>query len=307
VTSTATGAVLATVSVPKPYATFAGVAAAADDRTFVLAAQLPGRLPSAHQAETGTRFFKLTISPNARARSERAHLTALPVPAEPSGALVRFALSPDGSKLAVTVASLGKWTPAKVGPPYLSVFDLRTGAGRTWPTRPGFGASLTWLADNRTLALAGAPSFAFRWQVRLLDTTAPGTGFAADSTIAVRISSSPRLIWREVMITPDGRTLLVARETPRAGEWPTTGTARLQKYDVRTGRLTSTVDARQVGLGEFDEVQWSSRSGRVLITLLPRHREQTGPGVNTERTAAIVVGHRLYPIPWSRTAIEGAW
>lgn len=88
-----------------------------------------------------------------------------------------------------------------------------------------------------------------------------------------RISSSPRLIWRSVMITRDGRTLLVARQTPRPGGWPITGTARLQRFDVRTGELTSTVDTREVRLGQFDEVQWSGLSGRVLISLLPRHNE----------------------------------
>jgi hypothetical protein len=42
---TATGAALATISPPRPYGTFTGVSAAADNRTFVLAAQLLARLP----------------------------------------------------------------------------------------------------------------------------------------------------------------------------------------------------------------------------------------------------------------------
>jgi hypothetical protein len=45
---TATGAALATITVPRPYGTFTGVTAAADNRTFVLAAQelLPSPWPS---------------------------------------------------------------------------------------------------------------------------------------------------------------------------------------------------------------------------------------------------------------------
>jgi hypothetical protein len=304
VTSTATGAVLATISVPKPYATFAGVVAAADDRTFVIRARMAPSPSAASTALPASRFFRLTIDPAAPVLAERAHLAALPVPPEPRGTLAWFALSPDGSRLAV---SSTRWVQAKVGHPQLSVFDLRTASRRTWNIPPGFGTSLIWLADSRTLALAGAPVRDYRWQVLLLDTTAPGASFAADARVAARISSSPRLIWRQLMITPDGRTLLVVRETPRPSGWPITGTARLQRYDVRTRKMTGVVDTRKVRLGEYDELQWSSRSGQVLITLLPRHKEQTGPGVNTERTAAIIVGHRLYPIPWSRTAIEGAW
>ena len=282
---------------------FAGVVAAADDRTFVIRAQMAPS-PSAGSTEfPASKFFRLTIDPTAPVRAERAHLAALPVPREPRGTVVWSALSPDGSKLAVSSTR----TQAKVRHPQLSVFNLRTATRRTWKTPPGFGASLTWLADNRTLALAGAPVRDYKWQVLLLDTAAPGTSFAADARVAARISSSSRLIWREVMITPDGRTLLIARETPIPGGWPITGTARLQRYDVLTRKMTSIVDARKVRLGEFQELQWSSRSGQVLISLLPRHPEQTGAGINTERTAAVIVGNRIYPIPWYRTAIEAAW
>jgi hypothetical protein len=54
-------------------------------------------------------------------------------------------------------------------------------------------------------------------------------------------------------------------------------------------------------------VQWSGPSGRVLVSLLPGRLRHTGPGISTERTAAIFVGKRLYPVPWFRTAIEAAW
>ena len=57
--STQTGAILAKITPPKPYVSFTGVTAAADDRTFVLSAQgpEPGRaalprpalLPAAHR------------------------------------------------------------------------------------------------------------------------------------------------------------------------------------------------------------------------------------------------------------------
>ncbi|HEX9032869.1 MAG TPA: hypothetical protein VF834_13600 [Streptosporangiaceae bacterium] len=300
VTATATGAVLRMVSVPRPYVAFADVAGAADDRTFVLRAilhRVPGYLLPA------SRFFKLTIDPTAPVKAARAHLTALPVPAEPKGTDVQFALSPDGTKLAVLSSNDVGMVPST----HLSVYDLRTGATRTWRSRAGFGASMSWLADNRTLAMTGTPHLAYQWQVLLLDTAAPGASFAADARVVTRISSSPRLIWRQVMITPDGRTLLVARETPIPNGWQITGTARLQRYNVRTGKPTDLVDARKVGLGEFDQVQWSSLSGQVLIALVPRHPRLTGTGLTTNRRAVIFVGNHRYDIPWWRTGIEGAW
>ena len=45
VRGTATGNVLAAIAPPPPYGTFVGVTAAADHRTFVLAAQMLARLP----------------------------------------------------------------------------------------------------------------------------------------------------------------------------------------------------------------------------------------------------------------------
>ena len=60
--STQTGTVLATITPPRPYVLFAGVTAAADDRTFVLVAQGPEpgssrpSLPSASSCCASTRL-----------------------------------------------------------------------------------------------------------------------------------------------------------------------------------------------------------------------------------------------------------
>ncbi len=78
VKETATGAVVARITPPKPYGTFVAVTAAADDRTFVLAAS-PWRV---HHVDGGvdvpespTTFFLLHLGPHGRP----AHLTALPI------------------------------------------------------------------------------------------------------------------------------------------------------------------------------------------------------------------------------------
>jgi hypothetical protein len=61
---TATGDTLAAVSPPEPYGTFTGVTAAADNRTFVLAGQVPAQLPL--RSIPPNRFFRLRIDPLAR-------------------------------------------------------------------------------------------------------------------------------------------------------------------------------------------------------------------------------------------------
>ena len=132
---TATGAALAMITVPRPYGTFIGVTAAADNRTFVLAAQELARLPL--RTPPATRFFLLRIDPASRVPASRAQLTPLPIPEQPGQAVTGVALSPDAARLAV---------PA--GPfmaPALRVFRghrSRAGVGRTRGRSrggPGFG------------------------------------------------------------------------------------------------------------------------------------------------------------------------
>ena len=89
--ATATGAVLGTVAPPKPYTMFTQVAAAGDGRTFVFAAA-PG-------VDRGpVRFYRLVLDRS----GHPGRLVALPIPPE-TAALPGLALSPDGSKLAVSL------------------------------------------------------------------------------------------------------------------------------------------------------------------------------------------------------------
>lgn len=164
---TATGAALATISPPRPYGTFTVVSAAADNRTFVLAAQLLARLPL--RCPPATRFFRLRIDPASVTAGEPARLEPLPIAEQPAGTEVSgLALSPDASRLAVTAGPM-------LGPA-LHLFALATGAGRAWRETgvgPGLGpgaarGSLSWAADGRTLALLADPG------VQLLDTPRPG-------------------------------------------------------------------------------------------------------------------------------------
>src|SRR5262249_62093451 len=88
------------VPAPGPRWVFAGVAAAGDARTFVLAVQhaVPAVGWPAHFSGAGpARFYRLVLGRSGRP----GPLTALPAPPVTED-INGFALSPDGSKLAVT-------------------------------------------------------------------------------------------------------------------------------------------------------------------------------------------------------------
>src|SRR5262245_22696070 len=90
VTDAFTGKKLATVYPPVHGTSFAGVAAAGDDRTFVLAAQGTGPAP---------RYYELRLGPAGRPRP----LVLLPTPPVAYGDT--FAVSADGGKLAIVTGT----------------------------------------------------------------------------------------------------------------------------------------------------------------------------------------------------------
>ena len=181
VRATTTGAVLGSVTAPAPHTVFTRVAAAGDDRTFVLAVQ--------QASGTGigpARFYRLVLNGSGRP----GRLAPLPVPPQPE-IVNGFAVSADGSKLALSIL------PRTAGRSTIKVFTLATGAERDWVWRgSGFvgwdkpdSKSLSWEADNRNLlfqqhtytgsgsTLAGT---AGAW---LLDTAAPAGSLRAASTL----------------------------------------------------------------------------------------------------------------------------
>jgi hypothetical protein len=161
---TATGKILGTVAAPKPYGWFTWAAAAANDRVFVLAAERPHEPPGTEQS----RFYRLVVNRSGR-----------PGPLEPvlippqSGIINGFALSPNGTKLAVSFLTNRGTTMHST----ITVFGVVHGDlhGWSWPglrligwTKP-VARSLSWEADNQTLLfqanIASAHAGAF-----LLDT-----------------------------------------------------------------------------------------------------------------------------------------
>jgi hypothetical protein len=235
---TATGAVLGTVTTPKPYSVFSWASADANARVFVLAALR--QMPGGHRQ---SRFYRLVLSRSGRP----GPLTPLPIPAL-TGSINGFALSPDGSKLAV---SFDLNAPGNPGPSTIKVFRLATGAARTWVwSGAGFvgwhkplAQSLSWESDNRTLLFEQHNYISHGRQgrvtgtssVRLLDTATSGGTLEAASkrlpfpsqpltgfTNGLYISGPP-------LITGDG-TKVVAPTTTMVSRGTTMLTLKTAEY-----------------------------------------------------------------------------
>jgi len=184
VRNTASGRLLAAVGAPR-HGTFTAVTAAANDNNWVLAARVPAATPvyshttMTDQGISELRFFQATYQPAAKT----VNLSMLPVAApSPTASLTGLAVSPNGSKLAMSVTTGYR--------SQIRVVTLATGRAQTWSgTTPGQGrdgrganwvTGLSWAADNRTLAYDNI------FNVRVLDTEAPVTSLKLDSANGIR-------------------------------------------------------------------------------------------------------------------------
>jgi hypothetical protein len=284
--SSATGAQVAKVVPPPPYRNFIGVSAAADDRTFALAAQTS-------TTEEGARlvtFFIVRYRPGHPAR-----LTPVTAVRVPNGAtFTAFALSPDGKKLAVASAPNSRASGISGE---IQVATLATGAVATWSSPNGTVGgdtadpwSLSWTADGSTLAFNwfGGDQFASRVTpamaaatgLRLLDVRAPAGDLAAASRLALhwengsRVISSGGYLSDIAQITPDGRTIVAALggPNPRHPQQVVGHLAGFAAYSAATGTLRYLLDWKATRGGQAGgptDVLWSNASGSLLIVYAP--------------------------------------
>jgi hypothetical protein len=298
--STQTGAVLAKITPPKPYVSFTGVTAAADDRTFVLSAQ--GPYPSTVVPPfPAQRFFLLRIDPAARTGA-RMTLTALPAGYVPAGNRIQgMALSPDGTHLAAEIGDSLLFAEEPV------VFDLATGTERAWSARTCAecvpdGGGMLWFGVNTDAVswTADSQHVAFIWgnTVRLLDIRAAGSDILADSkTVATWTGVTGLNQWHGAIITPDGRTVLGIETLSRIGR-----NAPVREYLVSwstaTGHQTAVLNnLNALKLNNVEQILYTSDDGSVLVLTYLR------PGTN----ATIVHDGRSTPIPWSPHIAVAAW
>jgi len=277
--ATASGKLLRTVSPPAPYNAFEGFAGAANGRTFVFAAHRD------RYNKTGDEYYKLDQRTPLKfmilriTASGDTRLSPLSLPVTLTEAQApTLALSPDGARLAVAYGGSGK-------PAVVQVITLATGQMRQWTSpspaaTPVLGGPGNWTSDGRTLALGQMfiePSGRIRsapTQIRLLDTTAPGSSLAAASTL-VTLHGGGGSLWP--FITPDGTKLIgeIVHRPARLGTVTVSGAIGV--YSARTGTLLQVIGRwhqRGQGPGFFrharQAVVWSSPSGSRLIVEMPR-------------------------------------
>jgi hypothetical protein len=327
VRATATGAVLASVTPPKPYGTFSA-AAAGNGHTFVLAANKwkVVRANGGTFAEaTATKFFLLRLGAGGRPRQ----LTPLPIPAMPPGAEISgFALTRDGSKLAVALRGGINGGPG----PEIQVFTLSTGAERvwTWPgagpitnNAGGNGEVLSWTADGRTLAFQ-------QWvgnsiDVRLLDATTPGGSLQSDSRLAVQWKddaesfhfvhgkASNIIEGFSAIITGDGTKIVAA--TASETKHPLNSELAFTEFSANTGKVADILGRWPIpGMypGQTQDVLWTSSSGRTLIVLAhvpgpatkdPHSRNSAGYSIEF----GVLNGNRFTPLPGAPRPGPNPW
>jgi hypothetical protein len=310
---TATGRALATVIPPRPYGTFAGVSAAAGDRTFVVAAQKLVRIPLDGEITVpATRFFLLRLGPGLGRPVGRVTLTPLPIPAIPVGTEVSdFAISPDGSRLAVISGRKERPRLNVYDKLELSVYNLHAGTERTY--RPGSvgnapGVPITWITqnslswgtDNRTLAFVYG-QWDGREGVRLLDTDRAGSGLLANSRVVIPRSRTTS--WTQIQLTADGQTIIGNVNNPNVNG----SVERLVRVSAQTGKVVRVLHVTRGMADDVVQVHWMSPSGRVLIVtnLLRARHHSTAQYADVD--AGMLTGGHYTPLPWSENTLTAAW
>ncbi len=277
-------AAMATVRPPKGQS-FVGVTGAADDRTFVVAAEAYPALKGAYSGAP-VAWYLLRVP----AAGQAARLTKLAIPGQPGGTQVSgIALAPDGSELAI-LFQRGVWA-GRSGPLTLSVYSVFTGrALRTWTqqvngARIGFGwysgqyanTSITW-QDGRTLAFdegvysppSAHPNPAFAQldpsfsdvKIRTLSLSSPGGSLLAASKVVFtsRDSSCDTL-----QLTLDGKSVFCGTSAGSADRKSSAYDPKIFEYTVATGK--SRLVYRRAGVYNYGvaNVLWLNADGSHLV------------------------------------------
>jgi hypothetical protein len=247
-----------------------GVAAAGDDRTFVIQAEVGGtqqevngRKIGPQMNPTGAAYDELRLDADGRPIS----LVLLgTVPARDS--LSGFAISQDASMLAYANSRNSGF----------DTVSLATGKTRGWaPVDSGTVApdSLSWAGDQ---------ALAFEWAagnnrhppglgMRVLDVTAPGNLLKASRLVVAytRYCAAFGACQDFQLLTADGSKLLVTRVAGPSGNY----TDSVLEYSVRTGqRLAQVIPTVHTPYaGPPCQALWSDPSGEQVVSFCGEHGE----------------------------------
>jgi hypothetical protein len=179
------------------------------------------------------------------------------------------------------------------GPSELKLFDLHNGSVRVW--RGGRGARidgyisadelganpLSWTADGRTLAVDQWVGLTIN--VRLLDTSAPGSDLWSGRRAAMFPNWPSGSVAGSAIITPDGAKIIATAVTRHATQ------IEVNEFSASTGRRLDTMVRlryRQGAITGWPSVLWSDSSGSTLI--VKTTRPGTAPSQHGDLTPGVV-------------------
>jgi hypothetical protein len=201
--------------------------------------------------------------------------------AETSGVqqLAAATVSPDGKRLALVITQ-GDTYQVRVYP-VTGAAAVRTWSGQVTPKVTPFrwGFSLTWLSDNKTLAVGIATTEAkvdATAAVSYLNTASPGSSLAgASRTITLSFpagtakTGTPDGCYGAPLATSDGQKVLCAGTAAYPANAGGTTEAGLWVFSARTGALTAAWNKHTICCAlsgtEFPRILWVSPHGTQVI------------------------------------------
>jgi hypothetical protein len=266
--------------------TLGRVAAAADDRTFVLSAY--HRKPDgAIRPGSVTSFYRLRLTRDGQVASLRRLPLTVPAGAAGYYQVTAMALAGDGATLAVAAGA------GSTGPARLEAVSLRTGRARTW-TAPsedeigglswGHGATFGILIPAEIPLPSQPDAFQAGFRLRLLDTSRPAGDLMRAST-PVPLSTG---LAESAILINHGRDVVAWTRTP--GTARLAGNALLSEFSTQTGRPLLLLYAVPSN-GQFPGAGtvWSADpSGRHLLIGMTTPTEE-GP-----QPGPFILGHAVF-------------
>jgi hypothetical protein len=266
-----------------------GAAAAGDDRTFVLEAEMGGpKEPDGMPFEsTAVAFDELRLAADGRMESLEPLFTIAT-----RNTPEFLAISQDASMLAYSTNNSG-----------FETISLATGTGRSWaPVDSG-------TVDPISLSWAGDRTLAFEWDagdnphppgagIRVLDVTAPGTLLQASRLIVgySRYCAALGGCQDNPVLTPDGSKVMVTKAVAQGSLY----TDSVVEYSTRTGQALANVapPVTSGAPGALCVPLWTDPSGEQVMTWC-QHGERYDRGhVSPDTVYLHMNGTDILPFTW---------